>query len=79
MPTARTRTFRSGSREAIRLPEDVAFGEDVELIVVRSGDVLTVYPATMTPGELVATLDALPVPTAIECRDVDELPERPSR
>ncbi len=78
MRTARTRTFRSGSSEAIRLPEVAAFGEDVELIVVRSGDVLTVYPTTTSPAELVATLDALPVPTAIECRDVDELPERPS-
>lgn len=79
MPTARTRTFRSGSSEAIRLPEVVAFGEDVELIVVRSGDVLTVFPATMSPAELVATLDALPAPTAIECRELDELPGQPSR
>jgi antitoxin VapB len=78
MPTARSRTFRSGNSQALRLPKDVAFGEDVELIMVRSGDVLTVYPATMTPAELVATLDALPAPTTIECRDVEELPERPS-
>lgn len=78
MPTARTRTFRSGNSEALRLPKDVAFGEDVELIMVRSGDVLTVYPATMTPAELVATLDTLPSPNGVECRDVEELPERPS-
>lgn len=78
MPTARTRTFRSGNSEALRLPKDVAFGEDVELIMVRSGDVLTVYPATMTPAELVATLNTLPTPNGVECRDVEELPERPS-
>lgn len=77
MPTARSRTFRSGNSEALRLPKDVAFGDDVELVMVRSGDVLTIYPATMTPAELVASLDALPAPSTIERRDVEELPERP--
>ena len=45
MPIARTRTFRSGNSEALRLPKDVAFGEDVELVIVRSGEVMTIYPA----------------------------------
>ena len=45
MARARTRTFRNGNSEAIRLPRDVAFGEDVELMIVRSGDVMTIYPA----------------------------------
>ena len=36
---ARTRTFRSGNSEALRLPRDVAYGDDVELVIVRSGDV----------------------------------------
>ena len=77
MATARSRTFRSGNSEALRLPKDVAFGDDVELVMVRSGDVLTIYPAAMTPAELVASLDALPAPSTIERRDVEELPERP--
>lgn len=76
MTIARTRTFRSGNSEAIRLPKDVAFGEDVELILVRSGDVMTVYPATMSIADLVARLAALPAPAEIEARDVDALPER---
>ena len=42
MTIAKTRTFRSGNSEVIRLPKDVAFGEDLELVLVRSGDVLTV-------------------------------------
>ncbi len=77
MTIARTRTFRSGNSEAVRLPRDVAFGADVELVVVRSGDVVTLYPATTTPAGLVARLRALPTPKGIECRDKDEIPERP--
>lgn len=77
MPIARSRTFRSGNSEALRLPKDVAFGTDVEVVIVRSGDVLTVYPATMTLPEMASRLRELPAPPAIERRDVDELPERP--
>jgi antitoxin VapB len=77
MPIARSRTFRSGNSEAVRLPRDVAFGADVELVIVRSGDVLTMYPATLTIAEMAARLVALPAPPTVEQRDVDELPERP--
>jgi len=77
MPIARSRTFRSGNSEAVRLPKDVAFGEDVELVIVRSGDVLTVYPARTTVVDMIERLRTLPAPAAVEVRDVDELPERP--
>jgi antitoxin VapB len=77
MPIARSRTFRSGNSEAVRLPKDVAFGEDVEVVIVRSGDVLTIYPATTTIPEMVTRLRTLPAPPAVEVRDSDELPERP--
>ncbi len=51
MTVTKTRTFRSGNSEAVRLPKDVAFGEEVELVIVRSGDVLTLYrAATSIPG-----------------------------
>jgi antitoxin VapB len=73
---AKTRTFRSGNSEAIRLPKDVAFGKDLELVIVRSGDVLTLYPATTSIPEMIARLEALPVPPSIEDRDDEELPER---
>lgn len=76
MSIAKTRTFRSGNSEAIRLPKSVAFGDDVEIMMVRSGDVLTLYPATTTLPEMIARLEALPTPPAIEVRDEDELPER---
>ena len=76
MTVAKTRTFRSGNSEAIRLPKDVAFGEDLELVLVRSGDVLTVYPAATSIPEMIARLEALLVPPSIEERDDEELPER---
>jgi antitoxin VapB len=75
--TARSRTFRSGNSEAVRLPKDVAFGEDVELVIVRSGDVLTIYPAATTIPEMIERLGALPTPPTVEQRDDEELPERP--
>ena len=77
MPTATTRTFRSGNSEAVRLPKEVAFGRDVELTVVRSGDVLTIYPKKPPIAEVIALLEALPAPSSIQERDVEELPERP--
>ncbi len=77
MPIARTRTFRSGNSEALRLPKDVAFGDNVELMLVRSGDVLTIYPAANTIADMIARLQTLPVPPSIESREDEELPERP--
>lgn len=76
VPIARSKTFRSGNSQAIRLPRDVAFGDDVELVLIRTGDVMTIYPAATTIPEMLAQLLVLPVPTAIERRDDEELPER---
>jgi antitoxin VapB len=76
MTIARSRTFRSGNSEAIRLPRDVAFGENVDLVIVRSGDVMTIYPAATTIPAMIARLRALPAPPNIELRDDEEIPER---
>ncbi len=76
MPTATTRTFRSGNSEAVRLPRDMAFGPDVELTLVRSGDVLTITPRRMSPRELVRRLRELPAPSSVGMRDEIEIPER---
>ncbi|MCB9958075.1 MAG: AbrB/MazE/SpoVT family DNA-binding domain-containing protein [Rhodospirillaceae bacterium] len=77
MPTAHSRTFRSGNSEAVRLPKDVAFGIDTEVVIVRSGDVMTIYPAKMTVPEMLERLAEMPRPNAIEARDEAEIPERP--
>ena len=76
MTIARSRTFRSGNSEAVRLPKDVAFGDDVELVFVRSGDVITMYPEGMTIPAMLERLQALPRPRAIEHRDDEPLPAR---
>ena len=76
MTVSRTRTFRSGNSEAVRLPKDVAYGEGVDLVIVRSGDVVTMYPAKMSVPEMIAKLIELPGPGEIEQRDVEEIPER---
>jgi len=76
MTIAKSKTFKSGNSEAVRLPKEVAFGEDIELIVVRSGDVVTLYPASLTLAEMASRLAELPTPSNIERRDADEIPER---
>jgi antitoxin VapB len=76
MPVARSRTFRSGNSEAIRLPRDVAFGPDVELVIVRSGGVMTIYPAATSIPVMIERLRSLPAPPTVGRRDDDELPER---
>jgi len=70
-----SRTFKSGNSEAVRLPKGVAYGAEIEVMIVRSGDVLTVYPARPPVSELVARLAALEKPPTIEARDDDPLPE----
>jgi antitoxin VapB len=77
MTIAVSRTFRSGNSEAVRLPRNVAFGREVELTIVRSGDVLTIYPARKPIADLVRQLAQLPRPPCIEERDDEVLPERP--
>lgn len=75
MPTVTSRTFRSGNSEALRLPKEVAFGRDVEVTIVRSGDVLTIYPKRQSVKEMLRKLDELPKPGEIQERD-DIWPDR---
>jgi antitoxin VapB len=70
MPIARTRTFRNGNSEMIRLPKEVAFGDDVELVIVRSGDVMTIYRAATSIPAMIKRLRSLPAPPNIERRDL---------
>ena len=75
MTMARTKTFRSGNSEAVLLPKEIAFGKNVELVALRSGDVVTLYPATRSIADMIARLNAMPVPRSVEDRDEDERPE----
>jgi len=75
--TVTSRVFRSGNSEAVRLPKDVAFGRDIEVTIVRSGDVLTITPKRPSVAEMVRRLRELPKPSDIEERDADIFPDRP--
>ena len=76
MTTSCDRTFLSGNSQAIRLPKEIAYAEGTELVLVRSGDVLTIYPAAASIPEMLARLATLPAPPEVERRDTEELPER---
>ncbi|MCC6920430.1 MAG: AbrB/MazE/SpoVT family DNA-binding domain-containing protein [Alphaproteobacteria bacterium] len=77
MTTARTRTFKSGNSQAIRLPKDLAYPDGTELVVERAGDVVTIYPLPrLSIKEMLAQLDKLPKPTSVEIRDEGEIEER---
>jgi antitoxin VapB len=68
--------FRSGNSEAVRLPKDVAFGKEMEVTIVRSGDVLTIYPKRTSLQEMVARLRRLPSAGDVGRRDEDVVPDR---
>ncbi len=76
MSTVRTKAFRSGNSIAVRLPKEVAFEDGTELVVERSGDIVTIYPAPAgSLSELVERLNRLPRPSNIDVRDADQIPE----
>jgi antitoxin VapB len=72
-----TRVFKSGNSQAVRIPADMAFADDTEVTIVRSGDVITIYPKrTGSMAEMIAALRALPTPSEIEEREPIEMPDR---
>ncbi len=76
-----TWTFRSGNSEAVRLPKSIGYGRDIDVLVERNGDVITIRPLTDAAAERQKVLDfvtrlrALPAPGVLEARDTSELPE----
>ncbi|MDP1632967.1 MAG: AbrB/MazE/SpoVT family DNA-binding domain-containing protein [Caulobacter sp.] len=77
MTTVTSKTFKSGNSQAVRLPREIAYEDGIELTIVRSGDVITIYPKRPSIAEMFAKLDALPRPSYIEVRDTEDIPERP--
>lgn len=75
MPTALSRTFRSGNSQAVRLPKEVALPDDTPVTIVRSGDVLTIQPVRPSFESLLDLLEAMPGPDQVEVRDTELLPE----
>lgn len=58
-----SKTFKSGNSEAVRLPKEVALGANVEVIIRKEGDTLTITPKRKkTVGGLIEALAKLPKP-----------------
>ena len=76
MRTATGRTFKSGNSEAVRLPKDLGFGVGVELVLERSGEVLTLRRKRPSIAQMLDELERLPKPSSIEVRDADIMPDR---
>ncbi|HEY5106219.1 MAG TPA: AbrB/MazE/SpoVT family DNA-binding domain-containing protein [Caulobacteraceae bacterium] len=78
MTVTTSRTFRSGNSQAIKLPREVAFPDGTEVTIVRSGEVMTIYPTKPPLSEMIERLFSLPGPDSIEVRDTGQIPERPA-
>lgn len=77
MTIHRGRLFRSGNSQAVRLPKDIAFEGDGEVMIARSGDVVTIYRARTSLAEMAEALLARPPIPEIEHREADEPTDRP--
>ena len=63
----RTKAFKSGNSQAVRIPADIAYTDlNTELEITRSGDVITIYPARGSLREAVAILRSMPKPVTVE-------------
>jgi antitoxin VapB len=75
MPT--TRLFKSGNSQAVRIPADIAYADtNIELQISRTGDVITIFPASGSLKDAVAALRAMPKPPTVEERDPIDMPDR---
>jgi antitoxin VapB len=58
---ARTRAFKSGNSQAVRIPADIAYADtETELEITRSGDVITIFPARGSIKDAVERLRQMP-------------------
>jgi antitoxin VapB len=73
----RTRAFKSGNSQAVRIPAELAYAEtDMDLEITRLGDVITIFPARDNMGDVVAALRRMPRPPRVEKRQPIDVPLR---
>jgi antitoxin VapB len=73
----RTRLFKSGDSQAVRIPAEIAYADtDMDLEIIRLGDVITIFPARKSLKEAVAALRRMPKPPRVEKRKPIEVPLR---
>lgn len=74
---ARTRVFKSGNSQAVRIPAEFAYPDmNVDLEITRLGDVVTIFPARESLQDAVAALRRLPKPPSVEKREPIDVPLR---
>lgn len=74
---ARTRIFKSGNSQAVRLPADIAYkNTNGEFEISRVGDVVTLYPARPSLKDGIAKLKQMPKPPRLEKRTPIDIPKR---
>jgi antitoxin VapB len=73
----RTRAFKSGNSQAIRIPAELAYADtDIDLEITRLGDVITIFPAGNSLKDAVAALRRMPKPPRVERRQPIDVPLR---
>jgi antitoxin VapB len=80
----RSRTFKSGNSEAVRLPKGLGFGVGTDVLVEREGERVILTPVSDPAAEkkrlldMLARLQAIGAPAdGVQDRDPFEFPERP--
>lgn len=64
---ARTRAFKSGNSQAVRIPVELAYVDtETELEITRSGDVIMIYPARGSLKDAIERLQQMPKPPTVE-------------
>ena len=62
----RTKVFKSGNSQAVRIPAEIAFADmSGDLEITRTGDVVTIYPARGDLRQAVETLLRMPKPPSV--------------
>ena len=73
---ARTRVFKSGNSQAVRIPAELAYPDtNINLEITRTGDVITIIPARESLRDAVTALRRMPKP-AVEKREPIDVPLR---
>jgi antitoxin VapB len=73
----RTRVFKSGNSQAVRIPAELAYADgNLDLEISRHGDVITIFPARSSLRDAIAELRRMPKPPEVEQRQPIELPRR---
>ena len=74
----RTRAFKSGNSQAVRIPAELAYADtDIDLEITRLGDVITIFPARNSLKDAVAALRSMPKSPRVEKRQPIDVPLRP--